>query len=511
MALSHSSNITTNGLVFATDLTTGTKTYLGGPFTNLIGSTGGDIQGFPQAGNSWGTYNTNQYNNNTYFSIGAIAGVSNNIISTTAAHPLRTFDVVTPQSSGGGVTAGTSYLVNKLSPTTFTLHTYDATQDGSKTIAQIYSSFYGDNRIAVTTGVSNMWWGPPHLANSGLVKTIVKNGFNFNGRIHDCIRMNMLRSDGVFDGMAYGVTPTLTQAGQYTISWYMRAATPTAVGQSIYYQMYSTAVSTTIAAVSFAVNANWTKCVVPASAPTGSGQVLSYWFPSGTTTPYAVDISEIVIETGYVAHEYITNTRTATQGLLDYAGNSSLDLTNAAYDGAGNLTFNGSSSYIAGPSNLNYDNCTIIYVAKCTNFGAGVRTSVFSQYYAGTGAQLEWQGVDGTVATIRSGFRDASAATTQENNALGGTGVLTVNTTYCVAATYSAKTVSHYLNGALLGSNTNSNQNTVTSAGALNIGRNDSAGLYFNGSIYQVLIYNRALTATEITQNFNALRGRYGI
>ena len=45
---------------------------------------------------------------------------------------------------------------------------------------------------------------------------------------------------------------------------------------------------------------------------------------------------------------------------------------------------------------------------------------------------------------------------------------------------------------------------------------NDVAGQgwgtdYFNGSIYKLAIYSRVLTATEIQQNFNALRGRYGI
>jgi hypothetical protein len=34
---------------------------------------------------------------------------------------------------------------------------------------------------------------------------------------------------------------------------------------------------------------------------------------------------------------------------------------------------------------------------------------------------------------------------------------------------------------------------------------------FFDGRIGAVQIYNRALTAQEITQNFNALRGRYGI
>ena len=33
----------------------------------------------------------------------------------------------------------------------------------------------------------------------------------------------------------------------------------------------------------------------------------------------------------------------------------------------------------------------------------------------------------------------------------------------------------------------------------------------FKGYISSIQIYNRALTATEISQNFNALRGRYSI
>ena len=36
-------------------------------------------------------------------------------------------------------------------------------------------------------------------------------------------------------------------------------------------------------------------------------------------------------------------------------------------------------------------------------------------------------------------------------------------------------------------------------------------GSYFKGNIAQVSIYNRALTASEIQQNFNALRGRFGL
>jgi len=34
---------------------------------------------------------------------------------------------------------------------------------------------------------------------------------------------------------------------------------------------------------------------------------------------------------------------------------------------------------------------------------------------------------------------------------------------------------------------------------------------HFNGNIYQTLIYNRALSAQEVLQNYNATKGRYGL
>lgn len=43
------------------------------------------------------------------------------------------------------------------------------------------------------------------------------------------------------------------------------------------------------------------------------------------------------------------------------------------------------------------------------------------------------------------------------------------------------------------------------------VGRDDTSDRYGNGFIYSVYRYNRALTAAEISQNFQALRGRYGV
>lgn len=68
-----------------------------------------------------------------------------------------------------------------------------------------------------------------------------------------------------------------------------------------------------------------------------------------------------------------------------------------------------------------------------------------------------------------------------------------------------------YLNGVLLTSGNISNSMT---AGTLHMGgapANATYDGYMNGNFSHITQYNRALTAGEIEQNFNALRGRFGV
>jgi hypothetical protein len=81
-------------------------------------------------------------------------------------------------------------------------------------------------------------------------------------------------------------------------------------------------------------------------------------------------------------------------------------------------------------------------------------------------------------------------------------------------ATYDNSTQSRnrYFNSTLLSPSQASGVNN-TSANRFAIGafQGDLPGYYFQGKIVSVKIYNRALSAAEIQQNFNALRGRFGI
>jgi len=48
-------------------------------------------------------------------------------------------------------------------------------------------------------------------------------------------------------------------------------------------------------------------------------------------------------------------------------------------------------------------------------------------------------------------------------------------------------------------------------SGIWHIGRRANGTFYLDGSLSNIKIYNRALSAAEIKQNFNATRGRFGI
>ena len=81
---------------------------------------------------------------------------------------------------------------------------------------------------------------------------------------------------------------------------------------------------------------------------------------------------------------------------------------------------------------------------------------------------------------------------------------------YVVATVDGAGNSLLYINGTVQQTVTGYTYN-ISSPGLLCIGKFGTASEYYQGSISNVVIYNRALPATEISQNFNAVRGRYGI
>jgi len=81
---------------------------------------------------------------------------------------------------------------------------------------------------------------------------------------------------------------------------------------------------------------------------------------------------------------------------------------------------------------------------------------------------------------------------------------------YHMAGTSEGTTHKLYLNGSEIGSGTNASSTFYSSTQGFRVGGADFHALH-NGPIASVKLYNRALSADEVKQNFNAQRSRFGI
>jgi hypothetical protein len=508
MAATGGANTVNDGLVFAYDTGNALRSYRGEPTTNLLPNA--PINALPTFGNGWLTYNTNQYNGAQYFSIGTIASVSNNIVTTTANHPIRSFDVLNPQTTGGGLTAGTNYTVRKISNTQFSLHAYNSSQDGSQGYInlatggfKVHDSYWLDERVPVNaTDFPTMWWGSPHLPNSAIVKEIIPGGFDIvPTRKTDCIRLHSFRTDAT-DGMAYGVDAPLTVGEPTTVSFWARAASQSAVGQHINFSNYN--YSGPAGYNSFGMTATWGALGewVRNSytfTPTHNA-IISYWFPS--TGGMKVDIANIHVEHKSHRTAFTTGTRSSTQGLLDMTGNSTIDLSNVSFNSNSQITFDGTD-----------DEINTGITTQLTDFSCEV---VFKNDNSAAWGRL----VD---KAYTNGFFISSYFATYGVGYVGA-GIIEPNSPHGQALQYDTSKYNHfvvtrsgtthtiYLNGS-----TNSVSKTGSSAAlgtaemAIGAWHGSTSSQRHTGEIPVVRLYNRALTADEVQQNFESIKNRFNI
>ena len=490
------------GLVFGYDA--GPHRYfLGEPTTNLLNSSTNTI---PTTGNGWGTYNTNQYNGASYFSIGTISSISNNIVTTSSAHPLRSFDVVTPQTTGGGVTAGTNYLIKKLSSTTFSIHTYNGSQDGSQGYTnpstgmfKVYDDYANDTRITInSSSFPTMWWGPPHLPNSGLVKEVITNGFTnpITGVVSDCLRQHVHRADGVADHMAYGVDAPFTPNVDVTCSFWGRAVDDNAVGKSINYYHYTYGQTS---ATAYSMNATlgpkgvWQRFSYTFNSPNSTA--ISYWFNPGG--PYKYDIANIQIEQKSHATPYTHGgtSRSNTNTLKDIKRTYTLNLSNVSYDSSGNIIFDGTNDYIETNSNSILSGTQDFTIESVYNMTSQTGGLIFGNYGPSYTTNTIWfSGQYGLYL----------------NSAHYVPGAPSSNGRYHMVVTRIGGQIKLYLNNSLV--NTGSNSVSISNGQNFRIGADvNGAAEPFGGSIYVVRVYNIGLSSLEVEQNYKSYKRRFNL
>ncbi len=191
--------------------------------------------------------------------------------------------------------------------------------------------------------------------------------------------------------------------------------------------------------------------------------------------------------------------RPNTRAIVDLTGNNTITATSLTYAADGTFSFNGSSDYIFMNNNTALDTQTpTVDVWIKTNattqngfwFEKGSVNTQYALFQEGT--QIQWR-----MGPLGDSISYATASS--------------INTAgyFNVVATRESGNQRLYINGVNVASGTQTGTLSTNSYG-MNIGRH-SSGYYYNGRLPMVKVYNRALTAAEVQQNFNAHRGRYGI
>ena len=309
----------------------------------------------------------------------------------------------------------------------------------------------------------------------------------------------------------------LVNSGTYTFSAWFKylggAASPN--GGTVYISNYGS--GDVSAGVNKGLIGQWqrvTKTVSVTSPTNVYFYIISYGGTNGGDN-HSWQVTMPQIELNSHATPFVGGTRSATQGLLDLTGNSTIDLSNVSFDSNAQMTFDDTNDYIQLASNgtgtvfetQTFTIETVIYPTVDPDTSEAVIwsydfTSHSSLLYA---QHLRLGGASGLGNELGFYWNNGS---TYKGMTIGNV-IPTLNVHYHIVATYQSGYQAVYVNGELL--------NSTTEVGTINyynqevwISRSNFGG-YFGGNIPLLKFYNRALTASEVKSNFNAIKGRFNI
>ena len=203
------------------------------------------------------------------------------------------------------------------------------------------------------------------------------------------------------------------------------------------------------------------------------------------------------------------------------AGSNNGTLTNGPTfnsSNGGSIVFDGTNDYVSLttpsiPATSNWTYSTFF------NLNTLVTGSVlYGQYIANAGNGRMLIRISDSIANSSQFSLFLGSGATYSTAFLYTTVTASINTPYNLTIVRENQTFSMYVNGTYnTGSTMNFTASILQTTPIIGGRTNNSSNPtpvdtdFLNGRIYATQIYNRALSATEVQQNFNTLRGRFGI
>lgn len=266
------------------------------------------------------------------------------------------------------------------------------------------------------------------------------------------------------------------------------------------------------------VGGNWTNQTFPTTAQIGltdkegwqtasysyttaAGASGIYWYIQDgddyTAYTHSFELKEIQLEAKLHATPFVAGTRSATQGLLDLASNSTINLSSVSFNSNAQLTFDGTDDTVPiGIVGGYSSNITCEAVFRTTS-GAGWKNMISG-------------GCGDIIFTVNGNLLNFGAQCSSPiPHANYSNTVVNTGAWFHAVATYDGVRVKIYINGVL--ENTYARSGSFTPS-ALRVGSaNGGVSEFFQGDLPLLKVYNRALTESEVARNFNAIKSRFNI
>jgi hypothetical protein len=201
---------------------------------------------------------------------------------------------------------------------------------------------------------------------------------------------------------------------------------------------------------------------------------------------------------------------------IGYIGNNSvhsIDYYNSSYaptftnDGYGSFLFDGSNDQVVFPDSpsLRYigSNISLFTWAKPTQTVSTFRNILARRNSSNIGGYIHHNsGSDSLLVYV---YNNMWRSTSLSN-------VFQANVWSCTGFTFDGTSLKIYKNGILVGNNANAGGGAINPVeSTMRIGGNGGTSQHWLGYISNVQIYNSTLTDNQILQNYNTLKGRYGL
>jgi hypothetical protein len=207
---------------------------------------------------------------------------------------------------------------------------------------------------------------------------------------------------------------------------------------------------------------------------------------------------------------YVNLTATAYSGSGTWSNIGALGTNNNAsiYSGvttknaAGNgIVFNGTNVW-AFPNVYNSELTLSVWYKRTATTIAVAETAILAQQISGNNTITMCFGVGSVTSNVR--FARYSTAWTQATQTVG----TTIGQWVHIVTAYTNSIVTTYSNAVSLGS---TNVGGLGNGGQWFIGQNWNATTPMSGEVGQILIYNRALTAAEVLQNYTVTSNTFSV